>query len=235
MINNISKKLIIYISIICLIYSIIVLAFLIVPFFDKDLLLKLFDKYNVYQNLPFLISKEDVTKITYELMDYLRGKTPFLNTEVTMDGVKCAFYSLTSKIHMADCRNLFMAHASLARVAICISIFGFICTFKMNEKPLQKIFKAYKNTLIFLTIILVVIIAFACIDFDSFFILFHKIFFDNDLWLFDPNTDYIINFLPETIFIDIGIKILIFIILALLFLYLFCYFLQRNLSHREAK
>ncbi len=40
----------------------------------------------------------------------------------------------------------------------------------------------------------------ALIDFDMLFVIFHKIFFNNDMWLFDPAVDPVINILPEAYF-----------------------------------
>ena len=47
----------------------------------------------------------------------------------------------------------------------------------------------------------------ASINFDACFEIFHKIFFDNDLWIFDPAEDLIINVLVEELFMDIALKI----------------------------
>ncbi len=38
------------------------------------------------------------------------------------------------------------------------------------------------------------------IDFNRAFVIFHEIAFDNDLWMFDAQTDPIINYLPEALF-----------------------------------
>ena len=38
----------------------------------------------------------------------------------------------------------------------------------------------------------------AAIDFNSVFVQFHNIFFDNDLWLFDPAEDFMIRMLPNS-------------------------------------
>jgi len=46
----------------------------------------------------------------------------------------------------------------------------------------------------------VIISIVASINFNFFFTIFHKIFFNNDKWIFDPNTDPIINILPEEFF-----------------------------------
>lgn len=37
--------------------------------------------------------------------------------------------------------------------------------------------------------------------------IFHKLFFDNDLWLLDPEKDMIINILVEPFFADMALKI----------------------------
>ena len=40
----------------------------------------------------------------------------------------------------------------------------------------------------------------AIIDFNSFWIQFHMLFFNNDLWLLDPRTSRMINMLPSEFF-----------------------------------
>ncbi|MBK0348247.1 TIGR01906 family membrane protein [Aerococcaceae bacterium zg-ZJ1578] len=45
-----------------------------------------------------------------------------------------------------------------------------------------------------------ILLFFIVIAFDKLFVLFHQLFFRNDLWLFNPNTDPIINVLPQSLF-----------------------------------
>lgn len=61
---------------------------------------------------------------------------------------------------------------------------------------------------------------FLAIDFDTAFVIFHKIFFNNDYWLFDPITDPIINILPSTFFLHCASMIIAFILLGSLILYI---------------
>lgn len=54
--------------------------------------------------------------------------------------------------------------------------------------------------------------------FDRAFVLFHRLAFSNDYWIFDPATDPIINYLPETffqnmVFLIVGIWILLLLVL----------------------
>ncbi|MGO4937347.1 TIGR01906 family membrane protein [Fundicoccus sp. Sow4_H7] len=55
------------------------------------------------------------------------------------------------------------------------------------------------------------------VSFDQVFLLFHKILFNNDLWLFNPMTDPVINVLPQELFmIYFFIAILIYEVIILI-------------------
>ncbi|MBF6978106.1 TIGR01906 family membrane protein [Aerococcaceae bacterium zg-BR22] len=45
-----------------------------------------------------------------------------------------------------------------------------------------------------------ILLFFIVVAFDKLFVLFHQLFFRNDLWLFNPITDPIINVLPQSLF-----------------------------------
>ena len=44
-------------------------------------------------------------------------------------------------------------------------------------------------------------------DFTAVFTKFHELLFNNDLWLLDPETDYMIRILPEGFFLDMTLRI----------------------------
>ena len=52
------------------------------------------------------------------------------------------------------------------------------------------------------------------IDFNKAFVLFHKLFFSNDDWLFDPATDEVITILPEEFFMQCAVLIAVFWLIA---------------------
>ncbi|MCC8102395.1 MAG: TIGR01906 family membrane protein [Clostridiales bacterium] len=54
----------------------------------------------------------------------------------------------------------------------------------------------------------------AAANWDSFFIRFHELFFNNDYWLFDPVTDPVILILPDEFFAHCAAAILIFLFLG---------------------
>ena len=66
-------------------------------------------------------------------------------------------------------------------------------------------------------------------NFTKYFIIFHHIFFDNDLWILDPSTDMLINIVPEGFFMDTAGRIaLTFCILCLLLIGASLFLLIKN-------
>ena len=47
------------------------------------------------------------------------------------------------------------------------------------------------------------------LNFQGFFVLFHEIFFRNDLWLLDPRESILINMVPEPFFMAVAWQILL--------------------------
>ena len=73
------------------------------------------------------------------------------------------------------------------------------------------------------------IIVWALLDFDQFWLNFHYLFFDNDLFLLDPNTEILINMVPSTFFQDLVIRIILLFSGLILVIWL----LLRTASIRE--
>ena len=66
------------------------------------------------------------------------------------------------------------------------------------------------------------------IDWETTFTLMHKILFDNNYWLFDPQTDPIIKILPDAFFMHCGLLIICLTILFCVGLKLLYYGKTRN-------
>lgn len=92
----------------------------------------------------------------------------------------------------------------------------------------REFFESYSIALgVFLGLILFLGVAFA-IDFTACFIIFHKIFFTNDLWLFDPSVDYMIRMLPEGFFSDMVLRIGAVFVGVLVFVWVILYLWRRH-------
>lgn len=95
--------------------------------------------------------------------------------------------------HFAECKHLFVF--TVIVFIVCLTMY-FIFK-KQRKKALLNLDKS--AALIFL-LLPIVIFPFAVTNFDSFFVVFHHILFNNSNWLFNPSTAPIINVLTEGFF-----------------------------------
>lgn len=186
---------------------------------DWDFYKKEYEKNNV---LPAVgMEMDDLMEVTKEMMAYLRGDRADLVVETTMFGETREFFNDREKQHMADCKVLFVGAIWIRRICLALMALsiGIICgANKTDAKNKIKIIAGgiWKGILIFIGLAgaLIGVIA---LNFDKAFVTFHKIFFDNDLWILNPQTDMLINIVPQQFFIDISILIgIIFVILMIL-------------------
>ena len=232
--RNKFNKIFLYTFSISIIYFALFAAFYLVCFIDKDGLYKLIIKNESFSNLPFTLSDFDLKNLSRELMLYISGKLPFLETSVTIDGTVTEFYSVKSKIHMADVRNLIINFRNVSFISIAICIYSLFKIQKMDD-AINKLKSSYLKTIVFVGILLVSLVIFASNNFDLFFIKFHETLFTNDLWLLDPDVDYIICLLPEKIFMTYGLRIAIAMIIALALPYLCLQILSKIQLPQEAR
>lgn len=113
---------------------------------------------------------------------------------------------------------LFMLASSIAIFLILYLIYKkrFYSKTILNQKIKTNLLicKKYFNSI--LLSILLILGIFIIVDFDKLFIGFHKLFFNNDLWLFNETTDSIIKILPQNYFMLCTVFILFMLIIETL-------------------
>ena len=162
-------------------------------------------KYNVTESLD--MEMEDVMDVTEKMMDYLIGKRPELSVITDVDGQTQDFFNEQDRLHMADVKNLFLGGLTLRWVLLAAAAVLIALLVLLKGDWRRIIPRAYFIALgIFLAVTVLLGALFAS-DFTKYFTIFHEIFFTNDLWLFDPATDYMIRMLPEGFFHDMVMRI----------------------------
>ena len=145
--------------------------------------------------------------VTEEMMAYLRGEREELRVITTVDGVRQDFFNEQDRFHMEEVQGLFLGGMRLRESAAVVLVVCVLCLILMKADLLRILSKSWQIILgVLLAAVAVLGIAVAR-DFNAVFTLFHEIFFDNDLWIFDPATDYMIRMLPEGLFFDFVIRI----------------------------
>lgn len=176
-------------------------------------------KYGVLDDLE--MEKENAMQVTREMMDYLRGDREDLVVDTIVDGEEREFFNDREKAHMSDVQKLFLGGLHLrlgAAVALVAACAALLLTKADWKRGLPKAFLTGTGGFVAAAGILATLIA---SDFNRYFVMFHEIFFDNDLWLLDPQTDLLIRMLPEGFFSDMAIRIgLIFISFLMILLFI---------------
>ncbi|BBF45221.1 integral membrane protein [Lachnospiraceae bacterium KM106-2] len=201
--------------------------------------MKLYSKSNVFIALLFtilLISLGVITIINFKPLYYydikalnLEKETGLSNDEIRSNYDTLIHYcspfnqedlefpTLTSSkeglIHFEEVKRIFVAFYYMAAISFLLLLLPVIKKWKNRDF-------SFLRTSSYLSILLPVIVGIACsLNFDKSFELFHKLFFRNDYWIFDPAKDPIINLLPEAFFLHCAIFIILFVLIgsALLF------------------
>lgn len=156
------------------------------------------------------IAPEDCTNAIMRLIDYMEERVDSIDLEVKESGVAVSMYNDRERAHMLDVRSLYQSFqlASYFSLFIMAAI-----TILLNVIIRRKNWSsAYANVWLgrgfiaavwaFAGIILIVG-AWALIDFNNFWTSFHLAFFTNDLWLLNYATDRMIRICPEELFFEL--------------------------------
>jgi integral membrane protein (TIGR01906 family) len=132
--------------------------------------------------------KDETIKENYNLIiGYLQSKT----TELNLPDFNM---SLQGKTHFKDVRNLYKTIDKIFYISLIITVIGIIVF------TLKKLYDYMLYSAVILIGVPIILSIFSLSDFNYLFTLFHKLAFNNDLWLFDPAVDPVINILPEKFF-----------------------------------
>lgn len=177
-------------------------------------------KYNVLKDVQ--MEMEDLLDVTEEMMAYLRGRREDLHVPTIVNGQPREFFSQREIAHMEDVRGLFLGAIAIRRgcLAGILAALALLLGTKANLKHLLPR-TICAGTLLFFAI-LAVLAAIISSNFSKYFIVFHHIFFNNDLWMLDPQVDLLINIVPEPFFMDTAARIGITYGISVLAVFILC-------------
>lgn len=190
-----------------MIYIVLITSFEIVAYGSMDYYQGEYEKYGVAENLN--MEMEDIMYVTEEMMDFLRGDRENLIVYTLVGGEEQAFFNETEIAHMVDVQELFIGglHTRTFCFWGAVVLFGLSILLKANWK--FRFPRAFQYTTgVFALGVGILGFLFAT-DFNRYFEIFHTLFFEGDTWLFDTNTSLMINMLPEGLFYDMTLKIVI--------------------------
>lgn len=169
-------------------------------YFEKE-----YDKYDVTASVN--MEMDDLLYVTDVMMDYLRDDREDLQVVTTVDGEQRPFFSQRELAHMIDVKNLFLGGLALRRACLLIAVAaaGLLYFLKGKLSSILPRAMCVGAGLFFSGVCLLAVVV--STNFTKYFTIFHEIFFDNDLWLLNPNVDLLINIVPEPFFVDTAARI----------------------------
>lgn len=163
--------------------------------YNKSYYLKSYKKYNIEAETGRIMY--ELEEITNHIIDYLKGKGG--------DELLSPYFNEREVLHMRDVKVLFQYERIVKYIFGIIAIF--IIIYLSYKKEYIFLGKALSFGLFINHLILIIMSVLIVSDFNKYFTIFHHIFFNNDLWLLDPNTDLMIQMLPEEFFVGMAINI----------------------------
>lgn len=166
------------------------------------------------------ITKDALVSDYNGLINYLQN--PFIE-KLIFDNFAMSKYG---EIHFIEVKRIFLALITITTVFVIALITWIIISKykKISTNGLLKSFNTSANILIGFFISIVVLYF---IDFSWAFTMFHKIFFRNNYWIFDPKIDPVIIALPEELFMICGGAILL-VLLVMIIAVKFMYYRRRS-------
>lgn len=169
--------------------------------FDAQRYETAYQKYDVYEDIQ--IAPEDLTEVTQELLKYMRGNREDLVMYAQIQGTEQMVFEEREQLHMVDVLHLFLSGFQIrnysAGLALGLSI---VLILIAKKEGLRYLMRGYLISFGLVLMILVALGIYALVDFSDLFWNFHLMFFDNDLWLLNPETDVMIQMFPEAFFFD---------------------------------
>lgn len=174
--------------------------------FNRGYYSKMYHRLEVAQTIG--ISEEELNLATDVLLDYIRDDRKTLDLSVSVRGHEVEMFNQREKDHMIDVKNLYL-FADKVRIvgSIFIAIMILFSIGVGDSVKLKMSRNILRASLIFLGLVVLYLGSYAILDFESFWISFHKTLFRNDLWLLDPRTDRLIMMVPYEFFLGLVMRI----------------------------
>lgn len=189
----------------CLIITLLITSIEAVTYWTPGYYEKEYKKYNVTADVH--MEMDELLNVTWEMMAYLRGNREDLHVPAMVDGQPREFFNEREISHMEDVRELFLGGLLLRRICCLLAVACLLLMVALKAQ-ISRVLPASvcAGTGLFFAVICI-LAAIIATDFTKYFVIFHHIFFDNDLWILDPATDLLINIVPEPFFMDTAARI----------------------------
>lgn len=138
------------------------------------------------------------------LVEYLKGNIDSPNTHTTARGRDGLLYGEREIIHLEDVRDLFDLSRAIQRVSAFLSML--IVAAAIWKRETRAVARGALLGGLGIVCLLGLTALVVATDFERYFIIFHELSFSNDLWMLDPDTEFLIRMFPEQFFAGVAAR-----------------------------
>lgn len=149
------------------------------------------------------MSQDDLTRVTGEMLDYLNNEpgASFADIKAVIGGTERNVFNDREVTHMEDVKRLYAAVRFARGIAIVTAAACIILLMIWaGPKSFRQLCAAYLIVGGALFLLAGGIWLITRNNFTEFWDRFHMLFFTNDLWILNPQTDLLIRMVPEAFF-----------------------------------
>ena len=157
------------------------------------------DRFNIPASAR--MTREEIIENYDALIDY---NLPLTDGELVFPTLTMSEHG---RQHFAEVKDIFDAFKIMGLILLPLCAVGIALFAKMKERFYLLL------TAIFSVALPAVVGGLLALNWDRAFVLFHKLFFNNDYWLFDPRTDPVITILPDGFFLHCAVAIIALVLL----------------------
>lgn len=168
-------------------------------FYEKE-----YSKLNTAADMG--MTHADLMDATDILLDYLKDRRDDLNLQTTVNGQTVEMFDGREKAHMVDVKALYRNAMRAAWIAAGLSVLLILILAIGAKKHRRTALKWVLAGFGLFMLVLGAAAIYAAVDFNSFWTNFHRLFFDNDLWLLYED-ERLIQMVPEQFFSDLVARI----------------------------
>jgi len=161
------------------------------------------------------LPRQELRRAAKQIVDYFTNREEWLDVRVQSEGSTISLFGDREVLHMRDVKGLVRGtYAAGLWAGVYVAAFvagGFTLE---GRRFLPLLASGVKWSAIGSVAAIALVGLASLVAFDPIFTAFHRLSFSNDLWLLDPDTDYLLKMFPQGFFLDATLAIALLSVLG---------------------
>lgn len=175
--------------------------------FDRGFYEQEYTKLDTARSIGF--TNTTLMEVTDRLLGYVQGEEESLKFKAEINGKSVTVFGSREREHMVDVKALYQNMCRYRNIAaIAAAAVLALAILLVRRDRLRFASKCYLTAFGIFAVFLVAVGGWAMLDFEGFWDGVHPLFFNNDLWLLNPETDVLIQMVPYQFFYDLVMRII---------------------------